>query len=78
MRYTSTQILIKLKQAWTLTPELTFGQLVESVENIAWDMFQKISQREFSMRLLHLPDNFFEAALDQWINDPLKRKINTP
>ncbi len=65
------QLLAKLAAAWTASPILTLGQLIESVENNAWDM---IPQRHFSMRLMHLPDHVLAVALDQWVNVPPARK----
>lgn len=73
----SASILAKLNQAWTLTPQLRFGQLIESVENIAWDLLHQIEQRDYSARLMYLPDHYFEAALDQWISIPFQRKVAT-
>ena len=64
-------LLARLSTAWAVTPNLTFGQLVESVENVAWDL---VPQRYCSTRLANLPDHLFEAALNQWINLPVVRK----
>lgn len=69
------QLITKLQQAWTATPHLRFGQLIESVENIAWAELQQ--QRDFSARLMYLPDHLFEAALDQWIALPFRRQAVT-
>ncbi len=71
----SPQLLFKLNNAWAATPQCRFGQLIESVENIAWEMLERDQQRNFSTRLLYLPDHYFEAALDQWISIPFQRKV---
>lgn len=68
-------LLGRLAQAWSATPNLTFGQLVESVENVAWDM---VAVRHTSARLAALPDHVFEAALDKWIDLPVVRKPVNP
>ncbi len=73
----SAALLTKLQQTWAATPQLRFGQLIESVENIAWAELERVHQRECSARLLHLPDQFFEAALDQWIAMPFRRQAVT-
>lgn len=73
----STSLLNKLQQAWTITPHLRFGQLIESVENIAWADFERDQQRECSARLLYLPDRYFEGGLDQWIALPFRRQAVT-
>ena len=68
----SPSLLRKLADAWSATPALTFGQLVESVENVTWDM---VPERYSSARLAALPDHVFETALDQWIGMPAVRKV---
>ncbi len=65
------QFLAKLAAAWAVSPTLTLGQLIESVENVAWDL---VGNRHVSMRLMHLPDHVLGAALDQWTNAPAARK----
>ncbi len=67
----SPTLLPKLAAASAATPSLTFGQLTESVENLAWDM---VGTRHFSQRLMHLPDHVIEAALDQWTHVPAARR----
>lgn len=67
----SPTLLTRLAAASAATPSLTFGQLIESVENLAWDM---VAQRHVSMCLMHLSDHLFEAALDQWTHIPAARK----
>lgn len=67
----SASLLAKLHAASSATPNLSFGQLVEAVEDIAWDL---CPQRAHSPRMMHMPDHLFEAALMQWVNVPLLRK----
>lgn len=68
-------LLSRLERAWAVTPTLTFGQLIESVENGAWDM---VDRRWTSARMLHMPDDLFSAALDRWVNVPVLRKAVVP
>ncbi len=56
--------LSRLTTAWSLTPHLTFGQFLESVENLSWDLS---GIRDYSARLTNLPDALLVTALDQWI-----------
>lgn len=55
------RITTKLTTLWSRQPELRLGQLLEQVENTAWDL---IPQRFTSARLGELPDETLEAALD--------------
>lgn len=65
------RLLQKLAAAWEATPHLSFGQLIESVDNVVWDA---VPQRHVSARLMHIADPLFEAALEQWTNQPASRK----
>ncbi len=64
------RLLVKIRAAWTVSPGLSFGYFLESVENLAWDM---VNERFYSTRLMNLPDNILEAALDQWVSSPAVR-----
>lgn len=66
------RILDKLAKAWENAPTARLGQLLESVENIGWDM---VNPRVHSPRLLWMGDDIMEAALDQWNGVPLLRKV---
>ncbi len=55
------RILSKLETLWDRQPAQHFGQLVEEVENVAWE---QLIQRDFSPRLSNMGDDLFEAALD--------------
>lgn len=66
----SQSILAKLAAGWAKSPNLRFGQFLESVENLAWDLG---GQRDYSTRLMNLPDALLETALDQWITSPAAR-----
>lgn len=68
----SPTLLSKLAAAAAATPNLSFGRLIESVENVVWDM---IPQRSVSERLMHIPDEVFEHALDLWARIPAARKV---
>lgn len=61
------RITSKLETLWLANPTLRFGQLVESVEDTAWDL---IPQRVCSPRLMWLGDDAFEAALDRRLPKP--------
>lgn len=69
-------LLNRLAAAWDTSPSLRFGQLVESVENAGWDLFERQSlQRAYSPRLCQMADDLFGAALDLWLMDPAARKV---
>lgn len=68
----SISLLNRLAAAWTLTPTMRFGQLVESVENLGWDL---LPQRVSSPRMCWMSDDLFEAALNRWISEPESRKV---
>lgn len=70
----SHELIVKLEKAWALAPALRFGQLIESIENIAWPLYEQDQGRTCSARLMNLPDVYFEAALNQWIAIPFLRK----
>ncbi len=75
MEVMSHSLLTKLTSAWSLTPALHFGQLVESVENVGWDLLERAQQqRAYAPRLAQMGDTIFEAALDAWIAMPEMRK----
>lgn len=59
------RITAKLSTLWGANPNVTLGALIEVVENVAWD--GAYAQREFSARLMNLPDEWFEQALDHVI-----------
>jgi len=59
------RILSKFERAWDAQPDLSFGQLVENVENTAWDL---VAQRHCSARLANLPDQVLEMALDKTLS----------
>lgn len=65
-------VLTKLTRAWEHCPEARFGQLLESIENVAWDI---APQRAYAPRLLWLTDALFEAALDEWNRNPARRVV---
>ncbi len=67
-------ILEKLAAAWGNAPEARFGQLIEAVEDVGWDM---CSQRQCAPRLLWMPDALFEGALDKWNRISECRKLST-
>ena len=61
-------MLAKLGDVWATRPDLSLGQLVEQIENTAWDFYyEKYPTRHFSMRLAHLSDADLEAALNKWV-----------
>lgn len=66
------RILAKLALAWDNAPNARLGQLLESVENVGWDM---VPQRVAAPRLLWMGNDVFEAALDAWNADPAVRKV---
>jgi hypothetical protein len=66
------RLIERLAAAWAQSPELTFGQLVESVESLAWSA---IPERHVSTRLLHMSNEEFGAACDQWAASPAVRKM---
>ncbi len=57
-------LLTKLQLAWETSPDLTFGALLEGIEEVAWDL---LPQRHCSMRLANMSDELFEQGLDAWI-----------
>jgi hypothetical protein len=65
------RILTKLAAAWDHAPNARLGQLLESVENVGWDISP---QRVAAPRLLWMGNDLFEAALDQW-NADAGRKV---
>lgn len=65
-------LLSKLAAAWDNVPTARLGQLLESVENVAWDI---CPQRVCAPRLLWLGDDLFETALDRWNAVPMVRKV---
>ena len=70
------RFLTKLETAWTTSPTLRFGQLVESVENVGWDLFERgTQQRAYAPRLSQMGDDLFEAAMDCWNASPAARKV---
>jgi hypothetical protein len=59
------RVSAKLTQLWAANPGARLGQLLELVENTAWDL---CTQRVCAPRLMHLPDELFEAALDRHLH----------
>jgi len=56
------RITTKLAQLWAANPNLRLGQLLEQMENRAWDL---CSVRYCAPRLMELPDELLEMALDE-------------
>lgn len=65
-------LLSKLAAAWDNAPSARLGQLLESIENVGWDM---CTQRVCAPRLLWMSDELFSAALDKWNADPVSRTV---
>ncbi len=65
-------LLSKLAAAWDNAPGARLGQLLESVENVGWELCQ---QRVCAPRLLWMGDDLFEAALDKWNGTPECREV---
>lgn len=57
----------RLTAAWDASPDLRFGQLVESVENVGWDL---VTERVCSPRLAWMGDDLFTAACNAWLGVP--------
>ena len=57
------RIAVGLQSLWSAHPHLTFGQLVEKVEDVAWAQLEAATMRSYSARLMNLPDVFLESAL---------------
>lgn len=66
--YRIKRIVTKLGDLWAAQPNLALGQLVEKVEDQAWERYYVANPtRPFSARLMNLPDEAFEAALNEMI-----------
>ncbi len=70
-------ILGKLAVAWDYAPTARLGQLLESIENVGWELSDQRSfpNRTYAPRLLWMPDQLIEAALDRWNEDENARKV---
>lgn len=55
------RVLSALERTWRANPHLRLGELLEHIENRAWDIPQ---QRVHAPRLMWLSDELFEAALN--------------
>jgi hypothetical protein len=55
-------VLDKLGRLWWHHPDKDLGQVLEEVENLAWEL---IPTRYTSTRLGELPDKYLEQALDR-------------
>jgi hypothetical protein len=64
------KICAMLQSLWVANPNLSFGQLIESVESLAWD--GPFPNRDFSARLMNLPDEWLEHALNLAAKGPIK------
>lgn len=62
------RIADKLHRVWVARQHLTFGQLMEQIEDEAWRQLEAATMREFSARWMHLPDQFLEQALDTFLS----------
>ncbi len=72
--YRIKRILTKLGDAWAANSGLTLGQLIEKVEDQGWQRYYDAHPtRPFSARLMNLPDEAFEAALNEMSTQPLKQ-----
>jgi hypothetical protein len=59
-------VLAEIAKIWRRNPQLSFGQLVEQIEDVAWDLYEvEMRKRYFSRRLMNLPDFFLLKALAQ-------------
>lgn len=58
------RMLAKLTQLWEANPEMRLGQLLEQVEDVAWDQMEALQSRHVSRRLMNLPDHWFETGLN--------------
>lgn len=65
-------LLSKLATAWDLAPGARLGQLLESVENVGWDL---CIQRAYAPRLASMGDDLLGAALDEWCANPVRRVV---
>ncbi len=65
-------LLSKLAVAWEHIPNARLGQLIESVEEVGWDI---LPQRHCSMRLCNMSDQLFEQAMDRWNGMGEVRKV---
>ena len=62
------RIATKLEAAWFANSQLTLGQLIEQIENLAWGRYYAANPtRHFTARLSELPDLAFEQGLNDWI-----------
>ena len=62
------RVSLKLEQAWAASPNMSFGQLIEAVESLAWDHYYRaMPVRYFSARLMNLDDATLEAGLNDWL-----------
>lgn len=59
------RMMAKLEELWSAHPELCLGQLLEQIEDVAWDQLEQFQQRHVSRRLMNLPDHWFETALNR-------------
>lgn len=55
------RMLAKLEVLWRLNPNLRFGELIEKIEDVAWE-FKGI--RYCSARLMNIEDENMEVAID--------------
>ncbi len=58
------RMVAKLEELWQANPDLRLGQLLERVEDTAWDGLEALQQRHVSRRLMHLPDHWLETAIN--------------
>lgn len=65
------RLLTKLGEAWKVSQHLSLGQLIESIDNLVWEM---VPTRHTSARMMHVSNELFEQALDQWIHMPAVRQ----
>ncbi len=61
------RVMTKLERAWHAAPDMTLGQIIEQVEDIAWERYTALSQRSASARLMNLDDAALEWALNEWL-----------
>lgn len=59
------RMMDKLTQLWEAHPELSLGQLLEQVEDAAWDQMEAVQNRHVSRRLMNLPDHWLETGINR-------------
>ena len=57
------RIGVALQSVWCANPHLSFGQLNEKVEDVAWPQLEAATMRSYSARWMNLPDAYLESAL---------------